>query len=228
MAASVGKVARSTPTASTTSALRETFLRNAIMRKAVRAALAVMALGAVQAGTCLGHDGGSNQKLSGKYSVLIQEDCVYSASGFGSAPLFEALGPVTRGTATIQGVATLSKDGTGEIVARYAHIGTNPAITPALGMTATCPLTYTIDPDRAFTATYNCTGTTVLGTGARIALENFQNGMQVTGHAHGRKSVLAASTALAIENVGSLAAPPVPRMCHRTFQLMSINPGAAD
>ena len=198
------------------------------MRKAVRTALAVMAIGVVQAGTCLGHDGGSSQKLSGKYSVLIQEDCVYSASGFGSAPLFEALGPVTRGTGTIQGIATLSADGTGEIVARYAQIGTNPAITPALGMTATCPLTYTMDTDRGFKATYNCTGTTVLGTGARIALEVFQNGMQVTGHAHGRKSVLAASTALSIENVGSVAAPPVPRMCHRTFQLMSLNPAVTD
>jgi len=192
------------------------------MRQSMRAALAVLVIGGVQVGTCVGHEEDSGAKLAGKFSVVIQEDCVYSASGFGPAPLFEALGPTTRGSATTQGIATLAKDGTGEIVGRFAFIGTNPALTPALGQTTTCPLTYSVRADGEFSASYNCTGITTVGTGARIALENFQNGMQVNGHARNNKHVLAASTGLAIENVGSLAAPAVPRMCHRTFQLMKI------
>jgi hypothetical protein len=190
------------------------------MKSAARAGIAVLVLAGVQAGTCAAHEEEPSNRLAGTFGVVIQEDCVYSASGFGPAPLFEALGPTTRTSGTIQGTAALKVDGTGTISARSAVIGTNPAITPALGMTAVCPLNFSIGPAQTFEASYNCTGVTTVGTGARINLETFQNGMQVSGHARGKNLVLAASTALAIENVGSLAAPPVPRMCHRTFQLM--------
>ncbi|MBB6095219.1 hypothetical protein HNQ60_004109 [Povalibacter uvarum] len=160
--------------------------------------------------------------LKGKYAVVIQEDCVFSASGFGPGPLFQALGPVTRGTGTLQGEAILSSDGTGQMTLNNAFIGTNPALTPALGYALTCPVQHSVGPAGDFEATFDCTGVTTTGTGSQVALQVFQNGMAVNGHARAKRFVLAASTGLDIETIGSAAATPVQRMCHRTFQLLKL------
>ena len=56
-------------------------------------------------------------------------------------------------------------------------------------------------------------------------LEISHDGMQVRGHARGKRFVLAASTAFAIETAASTLAPPAPRMCHRTFQLLKTPAG---
>lgn len=163
---------------------------------------------------------GNAGKLKGSYAVVIEEECVYSPSGFGPGPVFDRLGPTTHGASTLKGVATLNADGTGEMAVSMASIGTNASISPALGYQLTCPLQYAVDADGKFDAQYDCTGTTTLGTGSRIGLAVFQNGMHVSGHARNKRFVLAAGTELLIESVGSEGSPATSRMCHRTFQLL--------
>ena len=163
--------------------------------------------------------------LKGKYGVVIHEDCVFSPSGFGPGPLFQPLGATSRGGGTLQGTATLRSDGTGEMALDGAFLGTSASLTPALGYALTCPLQYTITAGGDFAAKYSCTGVTTIGTGSQIGLEISHDGMQVRGHARGKRFVLAASTAFAIETAAGTLAPPAPRMCHRTFQLLKTPAG---
>src|SRR5262245_46633109 len=108
-----------------------------------------------------------NKRLHGDFSAISHEVCASSAMGFGAAPNFQALGPISNSASTSQSVQTFHGDGTYSATS-HSLVSSTPVadgspVFPINETQFTCTGTYQVHPDDTFDLTTVCSGTQVAG-----------------------------------------------------------------
>ena len=138
-----------------------------------------------------------DKRLRGEYALVSHEQCASSASGFGAAPNFQALGPVSTSSAIASGTQVFS--------------GTGTFTTTALSQAPVPPPT---DGSPVFPINVSeivCTGTYVVHADDTVDIESSCSGTQVAGRFAG----LLKTTGSPVHYSG--------RLLGKTLQLSHIN-----